>query len=78
MKLLHPTVWEEMHLQEKNYPKVRVTQNVTQYPFVHVAYAHAKFQVAMSNGLGGEAFTRKSQNVVQYPLHHVTYAARKV
>ena len=38
---------------------VKVTQNVAQYPLHHVTYAHAKFEVAMSNGLGGNAFTRK-------------------
>ena len=36
-----------------------VTQNVAQYPLHHVSYAPAKFEVAMSNGLGEYAFTRK-------------------
>ena len=49
----------------------------------------AKFEVATSKGLGGDAFTSKiqyltfdldlgvTQNVAQYPLHHVTYSATK-
>ena len=63
LKLLHPTVWEEMHLHENTLYDldlgVKVTLNVAQYPLHHVTYAHAKFEVAMSNGLGGNAFTRK-------------------
>ena len=46
-------------------------------------------EVASSNGLGGDAFTRKysnchltlvnvTQDVDQYPLHHLTYAPTKV
>ena len=38
---------------------VKVTQNIAQYPLHHVTYAPAEFEVAMSNGLGGDAFTRK-------------------
>ena len=36
----------------------KVTQNVAQYPPHHVTYA-TKFKVAMSNGLGGDTFTKK-------------------
>ena len=36
-----------------------VTQNIAQYPLHHVTYAPAKFEVAMSNDLGGDKFTRK-------------------
>ena len=36
---------------------VKVTQDVAQYTLHHVTYAHAKFEVAMSNGFGGDAFT---------------------
>ena len=42
--------------------------------------APAKFEVATSNSLGEDAFTRKymkvkvTLNVVQCPLNHVTYA----
>ena len=39
----------------------------------HVTYAAAKFEVAISNGLGGDV----TQNFAQYPLHHVAYAATK-
>ena len=38
---------------------LEVTQNIAQYPLHHVTYAPAKFEVAMSNGLGADAFTRK-------------------
>ena len=61
-----------------------VMQNVVLYPLQHVTYAAAKFEVAMSNSLGGDAFTRKNiiwldlgvkvtQDVALYPLHHVAY-----
>ena len=36
-----------------------VTQNIAQCPLHHVTYAPAKFEVAMSNNLGGDKFTRK-------------------
>ena len=68
---------------------VKVTQNVAQNSLHHVTYAAIKFEVATSNGLGWNAFTRKfiiwsfdlelgvkvTQNVAQYTLHHVIYAA---
>ena len=38
---------------------VKVTQNVVQYPLHHVTYSDTKFEVATSNGLGGDAFTSK-------------------
>ena len=41
------------------YPGVKVTQNVAQYLLHNVTYAPVKFEVAMSNGSGGDAFTRK-------------------
>ena len=57
LKLLQPMV-KEMHLQENTSfdldPKVIVTQNVAQCPLHHVTYA-----VTASNGLGGDAITRK-------------------
>ena len=37
---------------------VKVTQNVAQYPLHYVTYLGTKFEVAVSNGLGGDAFTR--------------------
>ena len=36
-----------------------VTQNIAQYPLHHVPCAAAKFEVATSNGLGGDKFKRK-------------------
>ena len=64
---------------------------VAQYPLYHVAYSGTKFEVATSNGIGGNAFTRKyiiltfdfdlgvkvTQNVAGYPLSHVTYSGTK-
>ena len=51
-----------MHLQEIALFDldlgVKVTQNVAQYPLHHVTYLGSKFKVAMSNDLGGDAFTR--------------------
>ena len=38
---------------------VKITQNVAQYPLHHVTYSATKFEVAMSNSLGGDTFTRK-------------------
>ena len=37
---------------------VKVTLNVAQYPLHHVTYSPTKFEVATSNGLGGDTFTR--------------------
>ena len=34
------------------------TQNVAKYPLHHMTYAPAKFEAAMSSGLGGNAFRR--------------------
>ena len=36
----------------------KVTPNVAQYPLHHVTYSATKFEVATSNGLGGDSFTR--------------------
>ena len=38
---------------------VSVTKNVAQYHPHHVTYAPANFEVAMSNGMGEDAFTRR-------------------
>ena len=38
---------------------VKATQNITQYPLHHVIHASTKFEVATSNSLGEDAFTRK-------------------
>ena len=52
----------EIHLQENTFFDidlgVKVTQNVAQYPLHHVTYSTKKFEVAASNGLGGDTFTR--------------------
>ena len=37
---------------------IKVTQNIAQYPLHNVTYAAVKFEVARSNGLGGDAFTK--------------------
>ena len=34
------------------------TRNAAPYPLHYMTYAPAKFEAAMSNGLGGNAFTR--------------------
>ena len=56
LKLPRPTVKEEMHLQEITLFNldlgVKVTQNVAQYSLHHVTCSPAKFEVAMSKGLG--------------------------
>ena len=65
---------------------VKVTQNVAQYHLHHMTYLGTKFEVATSNGLVGDAFTRNyiidlgvkvTQYVAQYPLHYVTYLGTK-
>ena len=52
-----------MHLQENTLYDldlvVKVTQNVVQCPPNHMTYAPAKFEVAKSNSLGEDGFTRK-------------------
>ena len=48
---------------------VKVTQNVAQYPLHHVTYLTTKFEVATSNGLGGDIFTR---NVTDARTHGQT------
>ena len=37
---------------------VKVTRNVAQYPLRHVTYSTTEFEVATSNGLGEDTFTR--------------------
>ena len=38
---------------------VKVTQDVAKYPLHHVTYSDIKFEVSTSDGLGGDAFTKK-------------------
>ena len=58
LKVLRPTVKEQMHLQDDFDLGFRVIRDVAQYPLHIVTYASAKFEVAMPNGLG-DAFIRK-------------------
>ena len=50
-----------MHLQKNTFFDLRgkVTQNVAQYSLRHVTYFGTKFEVATSNGLEENEFTRK-------------------
>ena len=78
LKLLLPTVYEEMRLQEIHYLTldlwVKVTQNVTQYHLHHVIDASTKFEVATSNGLGEGTITR---NVTDRLTDRHTYTQMK-
>ena len=81
MKLLCPMVKEKKHLQKYTlWPWPKVTPNVVQCPQNHMTFTPANFEIATSNSLGEDAFTRKyiiwpwPLNVAQCPLHHVTYA----
>ena len=63
LKLLRQKLYEEKHLQENSIfgldLGIKVTRNVPQYPLHHVTYPDTKFEVATSNCLGGDTFTRK-------------------
>ena len=65
LKLLRQKVSEEMHLQENSifnlwpWPWSQGHPKCFQYPLHHVTYSATKFEVAKSNRLGGETFTRK-------------------
>ena len=54
LKLLCPTVKEEMHIQENTFYELGVKDryDVSQYPPHHMNYAPAKFEVATSKSLG--------------------------
>ena len=56
-------VKEVLHLQENTLYDldlvVKVTQNVVQYLSNYMTYAPAKLEVATSNSLGEDGFTRK-------------------
>ena len=62
-----------MHLQENTLFDldlgVKVTQNVAQFPLHHTTYSATKFEVATSNCLGGDTFTR---NVTDAHTHRCT------
>ena len=72
LKLLCPTVWEEMHLQENTFLDlgVKATQNIAQYPLHHVTYAPAKFEVDISNGLGRDSFIRNMTHGCMHTHRH--------
>ena len=67
-----------MHLQDNTYFDF-VTQNVAQYRLHHMTYAATKFEVAVSNSLGGDTFIRNVEDdgstlvplklVLQVPFH---------
>ena len=61
LKLLRQKLKEEKHLQVNSIFDlgVKITGNVAQYPLHHVTYPATKFEVATSNPLGGDTFTRK-------------------
>ena len=42
---------------------VKVTQKVAQYPLHHVTYSATKFEVATSNSLGGDTYTRNVTDI---------------
>ena len=84
LKLLRSMVWEKCIFKKIYYLtfdldlRVKLTRNVAQYPHHHhMAYTASKFEVATSNSLGGDAFTRKHTKCCNYPLNQVTYAATK-
>ena len=56
LKLIRPTVKEEMHLQENTLFDLDHTKH---RPVYHVIYASTKFEVPTSNSLGDDAITRK-------------------
>ena len=64
MKLPRLTVKEEIHLQENTFLDLwdKVKRNAVQFPLHHVTYSALKFEVATSNSLGGNTFTRNVTN----------------
>ena len=83
----------EMHYQENILfdldPEVKVTQNVDQYPRLHVTYAppslillHPTVNEKMhlqENTLNDlDLQVKVTRNVAKYPLHYVTYAPTEI
>ena len=59
LKSLHPRFKEGMYLKENTLHVFdKVTQNIAQYPLLHVTYTAAKFEGATSSGLGADAVMR--------------------
>ena len=56
----------------QGHTKVKVTQNVAQYPLHHVTYSSTKVEVATSQCFGGNAFTRKF-NIWPWGQGHTNY-----
>ena len=63
MKLLGPTVYVEMHLQENTVFElelgIKVIQNIAQHPLHHVTEVPSMFYVATFKSLRVDAFTRQ-------------------
>ena len=67
-------IYKKVHYCIVDFDLRSRTRNVAQYPLHHMTFASAKFEAAMSNGLGGNAFTRniwyESQGHMNHcPLH---------
>ena len=82
LKLLRPTVKEEMHLQESTL----FQRNVAQYPLHHMTYAPAKFEAAMKSlkllcpTVYEEMHLQEifgQGHIKHCLLHHVTYVPAK-
>ena len=70
---------------------IKVIRYIAQYSLYNVTFAPVKFEVVTSNGLGGDAFTRKysffsilpwtlgqgQTKFTQYLLDHVAYTSSK-
>ena len=87
-RIIYKTLEQQSMVHHQKYPfftfdlylGVKGTQNVAHYPLHHVTYAPAKFEDAMSNGLG-DTFTGQyiiydigvnvAHNVAQYPPHYM-------
>ena len=58
---------------------VKVTRNVAQYPLHYVTYSAAESQVATSNGLGGDTFTKRDGRWDAITVGLLgTYSVRKI
>ena len=72
LKLMCPTAKEKIY--KKQYILtfwVKVEQNVLSYPLHHVTYSPAKFEVASSNALDWDTFTRLHTKYINWPLTKV-------
>ena len=83
--------WELKGMSTKSKLDFSRWYTIANIPAFKLTKASAKFEVATSNRLAGDAFTREyiisllplslghghTRNVAQYPLHHMTYASAK-